>query len=406
MVPLFSTDRLSQLHERVKGFIETEILPYEEEWLQRPFKEVEAILRTKRAAARATGAWNLYLPESLGGPGLTLTEVAQMGELLGTTPFGHYCFNCQAPDAGNIELLAHYAQGEIRERFLQPLLAGDIRSCFSMTEPEFAGSNPVMMGTTAVRDGDEYVINGHKWFTSSADGADFAIVMCITNPDDPNPYARASMIIVPTDTPGFELVRNIPVMGHAGEGWLSHAEIRYHDVRVPVSYRLGEENAGFRLAQERLGPGRIHHCMRWIGIAERCFDLMCRRAVSRQLTERETLGDKQMVQQWIAESRAGIDAARYMVLHTAHTMETLGQKAARHAVSTIKFFASDMLLKVIDRTVQVHGALGVTDDCLASFYYREERGARIYDGTDETHKAALARRILKAYRAAAKLTGG
>ncbi|MCB0639899.1 MAG: acyl-CoA dehydrogenase family protein [Lewinella sp.] len=398
MVSLFTTERLVELYPRVKAFLEEEILPHEAEWLRMPFKEVETLLEGKRTIARATGAWNLYLPESLGGPGLTLTEVAQLGELLGTTPFGHYCFNCQAPDAGNIELLAHYAQGEIRERFLEPLLRGEIRSCFSMTEPEYAGSNPVMMGTTAVRDGDDYVINGHKWFTTSADGAAFAIVMCITDPEAPNPYQRASMIIVPTDTPGFELVRNIPIMGQPGEGWLSHAEIRYTDVRVPVSYRLGEANTGFRLAQERLGPGRIHHCMRWIGIAERCFDLMCRRAATRQLTERETLGDKQMVQQWIAESRAQIDAARYMVLHTAHTMDNQGQKAARHAVSTIKFFASDMLMKVIDRTVQVHGALGVTDDCLASFYYREERGARIYDGTDETHKAALARRILKQYQ--------
>jgi acyl-CoA dehydrogenase len=277
------------------------------------------------------------------------------------------------------------------------MLAGEMRSCFSMTEPAFAGSNPVKMGTTAVREGDEYVINGHKWFTSSADGSAFAIVMAVTNPDEPNPYRRASMIIVPTDNPGFELVRNIPVMGHPGDGWASHGEVKYHDVRVPVSNLIGPEGEGFKLAQQRLGPGRIHHCMRWIGICERSFDLMCQRAATREIAEGTMLGEKQMIQALIAESRAEIDAARLMVLHTAHTMETQGHRAAANEISTIKFFVANIMQKVIDRAIQVHGALGITDDTILSYFYREERGARIYDGPDEAHKASLARKILKNY---------
>lgn len=397
MVNLFATDRLRSLYPKVRAFLEEEIIPFEEEWLNIPFKEVEPILRSKRENVKAMGAWNPYHAEAHGGAGLNLMEVAQLGELLGRTPFGHFTFNCQAPDAGNIELLLQHASPEIREKYLHPLLDGTIRSCFSMTEPGFAGSNPLLLGTTAVRDGDHFVINGHKWFTTSADGSAFAIVMAVTNPEAENAYLKASMIIVPTDTPGFELVRNIPVMGHAGEGWHSHGEIRYTDVRVPVSNLLGPEGSGFVLAQERLGPGRIHHCMRWIGVCERAFDLMCRRAATREIAPGKVLGQMQMIQSFIAESRAEIDAARYMVLHTALKIQEEGQRAASAEISTIKFFAANVLQRVIDRAVQVHGALGVTDDTLLSYYYREERGARIYDGPDEAHKASLARKILKNY---------
>ncbi|MCB0705401.1 MAG: acyl-CoA dehydrogenase family protein [Saprospiraceae bacterium] len=397
MLSLFSTDRLSALTEKVRQFLEEEIYPIEKKLLQLPGKEAEILLNEKRKTAKKTGAWNLYLRPEQGGPGLSLPEIAQLGELLGTTPYGHYLFNCQAPDAGNIELLQEYTSGSLRAQFLQPLIEGNIRSCFAMTEPEYAGSNPILMATTAIRDGEDYLINGHKWFTTGADGAAFAIVMCLTDPEHPNPYERASMILVPTNTPGFRIIRNIPVMGHAGEGWASHSEIKLEQVRVPATNILGQPGQGFRLAQERLGPGRIHHCMRWIGIAERCFDMMCRRAVSREIASGQVLGHKQMVQQWIAESRAEIDSARYMVLHTAHEMETHGQKQAREAISAIKFLASGMLQRVVDRSLQTHGALGMTDDCLVSFYYREERAARIYDGSDETHKAALAKRILRQY---------
>ncbi len=397
MVDLFATDRLRSLYPKVRAFLQEEIFPFEQEWLKKPFKEVEPILRSKREKVKAIGAWNPYHSEAHGGVGLNLMEVAQLGELLGWTPFGHFTFNCQAPDAGNIELLLQHASPDIREKYLHPLLEGEMRSCFSMTEPGFAGSNPLLMGTTAVRDGDHFVINGHKWFTTSADGAAFAIVMAVTNPKAENPYLKASMIIVPTDTPGFELVRNIPVMGHAGEGWHSHGEIRYTDVRVPVSNLLGPEGGGFVLAQERLGPGRIHHCMRWIGVCERAFDLMCRRASEREIAPGKVLGQMQMIQSFIAESRAEIDAARYMVLHTALKIQEEGQHAASAEISAIKFFAANVLQRVIDRAVQVHGALGVTDDTLLSYYYREERGARIYDGPDEAHKASLARKILKNY---------
>jgi acyl-CoA dehydrogenase len=397
MIDYFATDKLRTIYPRVQAFLKEEIYPIELELLRMPFREAAVKLRSFRDQIKAMGAWNLYHPEEYGGVGLTLMEVAQMGELLATTPYGHFIFNCQAPDAGNIELLMRYASEEMRQKYLLPMLAGEMRSCFSMTEPAFAGSNPVKMGTTAVREGDEYVINGHKWFTSSADGSAFAIVMAVTNPDEPNPYRRASMIIVPTDNPGFELVRNIPVMGHPGDGWASHGEVKYHDVRVPVSNLIGPEGEGFKLAQQRLGPGRIHHCMRWIGICERSFDLMCQRAATREIAEGTMLGEKQMIQALIAESRAEIDAARLMVLHTAHTMETQGHRAAANEISTIKFFVANIMQKVIDRAIQVHGALGITDDTILSYFYREERGARIYDGPDEAHKASLARKILKNY---------
>jgi alkylation response protein AidB-like acyl-CoA dehydrogenase len=276
------------------------------------------------------------------------------------------------------------------------LLSGDIRSCFGMTEPENAGSNPIFLSTRAVLDGDEWVINGHKWFTSSADGASFCIVMAVTDPDA-HKYQRASMIIVPTDTPGFELVRNIPVMGEAGEDYFSHAEIRLTDVRVPKENLLGGEGAGFAVAQQRLGPGRIHHCMRWIGICERAFDMMCERAATRELSPGKPLGHKQFVQGWIAESRAEIDAARLMVLRVAWLIDQQGDYAARVDVSTIKFFVANVLQRVLDRAIQTHGALGITDDIVLSYWFRHERGARIYDGPDEVHKARLARKILEKY---------
>lgn len=390
-------DSLAHLLTRLQDFLQQEIYPRELEWLRLPFRELEPQLRQYKDTIKAIGAWNPYLPTSHGGQGYKLPEIARIGELLGTSPFGHFLCNCQAPDAGNIELLLQHASEEINSQYLSPMLEGHGRSCFSMTEPDNAGSNPTLMSTTAIRDGNDYLINGRKWFTTAADGAAFAIVMAITNPDSPNPYQRASMILVPTDTPGFQLIRNIPVMGHAGSGWHSHGEIVYDNVRVPISNRIGKEGEGFSLAQQRLGPGRIHHCMRWIGICERAFSLMCQRAVARQVAPGVNLGDLQMTQSVIAESRADIDAARLMVLHTATIMEQHGQKAAAMQVATIKFFVAGVLQKVVDRAIQLHGALGVTDDTILSYFYREERGARIYDGPDEVHKASLAKKILKQY---------
>jgi alkylation response protein AidB-like acyl-CoA dehydrogenase len=394
MVELFATDLLKKLLPAYRNFIEKELYPLEIALVNIPFNEADQILQQKRKLARKKGLWAPYLPEAEGGSGLSLTEFGQISEIMGTTPFGHYVFNCNAPDIGNIELLHRHASPALKKKFLHPLINGKIRSCFSMTEPGSAGSNPSILETTAIRKGDKYVINGHKWFTTAADGASFAVVMAVTDPAA-TPYERASMIIVPADTKGFNIVRNIPIMGETGEGYMSHAEIIYDNCTVPVTNLVGKEGSGFVLAQERLGPGRIHHCMRWIGICERAFQLMCDRARTRSMGDGSVLADKQTIQNWIAESRAEINAARYMVLHTAFKIDKEGAKAARHEISAIKFFVADVLMKVLDRSIQTHGALGVTDDTLLSFWYRHERGARIYDGPDEVHKSSLAKAILK-----------
>ena len=357
-----------------------------------------ARLAELRGLARQAGLWGPQIPKDVGGMGLDLVDHALVSERLGRSPLGHYVFGAQAPDAGNIEVLHKYGTAEQKARWLAPLAAGEIRSCFSMTEPENAGSNPVILSCTARADGDDYVIDGHKWFTTSADGAAFAIVMAVTDPKAP-PHGRASMIIVPTDTPGFELVRNIPIMGDAGAGWASHGELRYRGVRVPKTNRLGPEGAGFLIAQERLGPGRIHHCMRWIGICERAFDTMCARAATRVITEDgKTLATRQIIQAWVAEARAEIDAARMLTLRAAWTIEKQGFHAARDQVSLIKFYVADVMMRVVDRAIQVHGALGVTSDTVLAHYFVHERGARIYDGPDEVHKMVLAKRILDRYK--------
>jgi alkylation response protein AidB-like acyl-CoA dehydrogenase len=309
-------------------------------------------------------------------------------------------FGVQAPDAGNIEILHKYGTLEQKERFLRPLVAGEVRSCFSMTEPETAGSNPTLLATTAVKDGDDYVINGQKWFTSSADGAAFAILMAVTDPDAP-PHRRASMILVPTDTPGFNLIRNVSVMGHAGSGHASHAEVIYQSCRVPQSNLLGDEGGGFVIAQDRLGPGRIHHCMRWLGIAGRSFEMMCRRANERVIDgDGSTLADRQVIQHWAAELDAEIRGARLQTLHAAWVIDQEGAKAARDEISAIKFSVANTMLRTVDTAIQVHGALGVTDDTLLSYWYRNERAARIYDGADEVHKTSLGRRVLRRYATA------
>lgn len=360
------------------------------------FSAIEPLLQQKRALVKKAGLWGLQLSKEEGGHGLTLCEFGQVSEALARTPFGHYVFNCQAPDIGNTELLHKFGSKAQKDKYLEPLIKGEIRSCFSMTEPDFAGSNPTNLGTTAVKDGDDYIINGRKWFTSSADGASFAIVMSVTNPEA-KPHQRASQIIVPTDNPGFKFIRNIPIMGHASDGWAAHAEVEYVDCRVPQANLIGAEGSGFLLAQERLGPGRIHHCMRWIGIAERSFDLMCKRAASRDMGDGQMLGSKQIVQFWIAESRAEIDAARLLVLRTAKNIDEQGAAAVRNEISSIKFYVANIMLNVVDRAIQVHGAAGITDDLVLSFWYRHERGARIYDGADEVHKTSLAKAILKKY---------
>ncbi|MEQ1586170.1 MAG: acyl-CoA dehydrogenase family protein [Cyclobacteriaceae bacterium] len=397
MLDLFYTDKVKTLLPQYKSFLEAEVYPIELHIISHPFRESLPLLQSLRAKAKAQKLWAPHLPIHDGGVGLSLSEFAHVSEVLGNSPLGHYIFNCNAPDIGNMELMHQFASAELKEKYLKPLMNGETRSCFAMTEPEFAGSNPVEMATTAVRDGDYYLINGHKWFTTAADGASFTIVMAITDSKNENPYLRASMIVVPLDNPGYKLIRNIPIMGDVGEDYLSHGEVQFTNCKVPVTNLIGEEGKGFALAQARLGPGRIHHCMRWIGICERAFDLMCKRAVARQIKEGKVLALQQMIQFWIAESRAEINAARLMVLNAAHTIDKEGAKAAKDEISAIKFFVADVLMKVVDRAIQVHGGLGVTDDTLLSFWYRHERAARIYDGPDEVHKSSLAKSILKKY---------
>jgi len=392
------SDKMQTILEMVRAFMDAEVIALEGEMLHGDPVTLEHAVARAQTKVHQMGLWASNHPVEFGGLGLNMVEHGLLSEALGRSPLGHLVFGVQAPDAGNVEILHAHATEEQRERYLRPLVEGKIRSCFSMTEPEMPGSNPVMMGTTAVKDGRDYVINGQKWFTSSADGADFAIVMAVTNPDAP-PYRRASMILVPTDTPGFNLVRNIRVMGDTGTGHASHAEIIYQSCRVPQTNLLGAEGDGFVIAQERLGPGRIHHCMRWLGIAGRAFDMMCTRANERTITpDGDTLADRQVVQHWAAELDAEIRGARLQTLHAAWMIDRYGAKAARDEISAIKFSVAATMLHAVDTAIQVHGALGVTDDTILSHWYRHERAARIYDGADEVHKTTLGRRILRRYQ--------
>ena len=393
---------LEALLATARSFVRDELVPLEPALMHGTWASIEPTLVRLRVRARELGLWSPFLPESLGGLDLPLDAYARLSEVLGWTPFGPYVCNCQAPDVGNMELLLQFGSDAQKAQFLEPLARGEIRSCFAMTEPEHAGSNQVWMSTHAVRDGDEFVITGHKWFTSSADGASFAVVMAVTDPDAKAPHARASQILVPLPAKGYTLVRNISVMGEAGAGWASHAEVRFDNVRVPVTNLLGPQGAGFALAQERLGPGRIHHCMRWIGICERAFDLMCRHVASREIAPGDLLANKQAVQFWIAESRIEIHAARLMVLDAASRIARHGQEAAREEIAYIKVFVANTLQRVLDRAIQAHGALGMTDDTPLAWWYRHERAARIYDGADEVHKTVIARRALKPYLQAAQ----
>lgn len=385
-----------ELLDRLRTFVNETLIPLEPAFLAGRRDAVESGLDSARQQAREAGFWLPQIPTEHGGLGLNLLEHGLFSIELGRSLLGHVACNCQAPDAGNMEILIEHGTAGQHERFLKPLLAGEIHSCFGMTEPEHAGSNPAVLSTRAERDGDEWVINGHKWYTTAADGAAFCIVMAVTDPNT-KPHDGASMIIVPTDTPGYEFVRNIPVMGETGSGFFSHAEIRFNSARVPLDNTLGKPGTGFAIAQERLGPGRIHHCMRWLGICERAFEMMCTYAASRELSPGKPLASRQAVQHWIAESRAEIDAARLLVADTAKIMDRDGQYAARTRVSLIKFHTAGVLQRVVDRALQVHGALGMCDDTPLAWWYRHERAARIYDGPDEVHKTTAARHLLKPF---------
>ena len=388
----------TEIKNTIKEFVEKELFSLEPWILNSSWKEKLPKLNELREKVKKMGLWLPQIPKEYSGLGLTLEQYGEVSEILGASPYGFYVFNCQAPDAGNMEILMEFGTDEQKEKYLNPLLEGKIRSCFAMTEPDFAGSNPVNMGTIATKKDGNYIINGHKWFTSGFDGAKFAIVMLITDPNNENPHKKASQIIIPTDSDGLKFIRNISIMGHPGGGWESHAEIKFENVKVPVSNVLGGDGEGFSIAQKRLGPGRIHHCMRWIGMCERSFDLMCKRAVSRELAHGKKLADKQTIQNWIAECRAEINAARLMVQDAAHKIDTQGAYKTRNEISIIKFYCANVLQKVVDYAIQVHGALGVTDDTILASYYRHERAVRIYDGADEVHKSRVARQILKKYR--------
>jgi acyl-CoA dehydrogenase len=396
------SERVAVLLQRVRDFMAEHLDPVERETVEALDREVRPgvaypdLLVELRARARAEGLWNLFLPDERYGPGLANWEYGMVCEEMGRSPVAPMAFNCAAPDTGNMEILAEHGTPEQRERWLAPLLDGEIRSCFAMTEPETSGSDPTGLAARAELDGDEWVIHGHKWFTSGYNGAAVAIAMVVTDPNAA-PHRRASMILVPVDTPGFTGVRPVPVMGHAeGPG---HWEVRFEGCRVPAANLLGEPGAGFAIAQDRLGPGRIHHCMRAIGSAERAFELMCRRA-----QEREAFGgplaEKQFVQEFVAASRMEIDSARLMVLRAAWRMDTEGKRAARQDVSMIKVIAAQMHGRVLDRAMQVHGALGMSDDIPLAAMWREGRWLRIADGPDEVHKMVIAARELNRFKSA------
>jgi len=402
--------QVESLRERILDFMDEHLYPQEREIMEALDAEVgpgvpyPEILVEVREKAKSEGLWNLFMPDERYGPGLLNWEYGLLCEEMGRSPAAApMVFNCAAPDTGNMEILAEHGTDEQKERWLEPLLEGQIRSCFSMTEFEVSGSDPTGLQASAVLDGDEWVINGHKWFTSGAVGAELAIAMVVTDPEAP-PYTRASMICVPTDAPGFNLVRPIPVMGHdKGPG---HCEIRYEDCRVPAANLLGERGMGFTVAQDRLGPGRIHHCMRAIGTAERAIEMMCRRANGREAFG-GPLADKQFVQESIAASRMEIDQARLLTMYAAWKMDTEGKRAARQSISAIKVVAANMVMDVLDRAIQIHGSLGMTDDTPLAALWRFSRMLRLADGPDEVHKMVLARRELNrwAKRAEAEESG-
>jgi alkylation response protein AidB-like acyl-CoA dehydrogenase len=378
--------------EQVRAFMDERVLP-NEHVLDREDEEADALVAGLRAEVKEAGLWAPHVPPEAGGTGTGFLDYAYLNEQIGRTVWGQLVFGCQAPDAGNAEILHLFGTEEQKERFLHPLVAGEIRSFFSMTEPEVPGSDPTTLRTRAARDGDEWVIDGHKWFSSGAEGAAFGIVMAVTDPDA-DPHRRASQILVPADTAGVEVVRAIPTMGHRGRNWSTHCEVRYTNVRVPVGNLLGGEGDGFLIAQKRLGPGRIHHVMRWLGQMQRAFELMCAYSLGRE-SFGEPLARKQTVQNWVADSYAEIQACRLMTLDAAHKIDAGDE--ARVEISAIKFFAAKVLQDVIDRAIQVHGARGLTDETPLAHMAMMARGARIYDGPDEVHRQVVAKRILKAF---------
>ena len=384
----------------MRTFVREEIFPIET--LALSYDQVVALIKPLQEEVKARGLWAAHLPVELGGGGFGQLKLGLMHEILGQTPYGPLVFGNNAPDSGNAELIAvgmeMSGDESHRERWLEPLLEGRLRSGFSMTEPHTAGSDPTLLKTRAFLDGDEWVIDGRKWYTTNGSVANFLIVMAVTNPDV-HPYQGSSMIIVPVDTPGLTILRDVgsmddPTVVYGKFG--NHAEVLYESVRVPKENLIGVEGAGFALAQARLGPGRIHHCMRWLGQSQRAFDMMCERALSR-FTHGSVLAEKQTVQNWIADSMAEMHAARLMTIQAAWKMDKVGASASRVEIDMIKYYGAQVLYNVIDRALQTYGSLGYSSDMPLEHMYRAARAARIYDGPDEVHRQTVARSVLKGY---------
>lgn len=384
------------------GFVRSEVWPLETLYADLEWDGLVRAVAPLQDEVRRQGLWAAHLDPELGGQGFGQVKLGLMHEILGSSPIAPLVFGNAAPDSGNSEILALAGSPEQKERYLHPLLAGDLKSAFSMTEPDTAGSDPTLLRTRAVKDGDHWVINGRKWFSSNGSIADFLIVMAVTDPEARS-HQRASMFIVDADTPGVTIVRDVATMEHP---WASfgkygnHSEITYENVRVPQQALLGAEGSGFIIAQQRLYPGRIHHCMRWLGVARRAFDMLCERSLYRE-SHGSTLSRHQTVQNWIADSAAEMQAARLMTLHAAWKMDTEGTLAARQDIAMIKYYGARVLHDVIDRALQAHGALGYSTDLPLEAMYRFARAARIYDGPDEVHRVSVARQILRGYEAPA-----
>lgn len=397
------TDRCTELQERVLAFMDERIYPAEPVYAQQMRESGDPnhhppIVEELKQEARRRGLWNLFHPHEEWGPGLKNAEYAPLAEIMGRSPhLAPEAMNCNAPDTGNMEVLTLFGTEEHKQRYLRPLLDGEIRSAFAMTEPQVASSDATNIEMSIVRDGDEFVLNGRKWWTSNAlhKRCSVLIVMGKTDPDAP-PHRQQSMLVVPIDTPGVDILRGLPVFGYQDrEG---HAEIEFRDVRVPVSALLAGEGDGFAISQARLGPGRIHHCMRSIGTAERALELLCERARSR-VTFGQPLAERANVQDWIAESRIELEMVRLLTMKTAWLMDTVGNKHARVEIAAIKVAAPAVALKIIDRAIQVHGGGGVSDDFPLAEMYAHQRTLRLADGPDEVHKRTIAQRELRKHEA-------
>lgn len=381
---------------RVRALVE-DLFPAEALLLEHRWEELLPLLNEKRQRVKEAGLWGLSLPRELGGHGLSLQDFAVLGEEMGASPLAHYVFGCQAPEAGNIALLHEFGSPTQKAEVLGPLVEGRKRSCFAMTERQTSGANPTLMKTEARRTSQGWSITGEKWFTTAADGADYCIVMAVTDPKAPE-HQRASLFLLPMQQPGLRLVRNVSVMGQAGQGPFSHSALAFENCEVSDENLIGGVGEAFRLAQARLAHGRIHHCARWLGITRRALYLMGERAATRMIAPERRLADSDLIQMWMAEAQAGLHATRLFVRDTAALIDRKGGRAARHEISMLKYFAAEVLNRTLDRAIQAHGAAGVSDDFILAYFYREERAARIYDGPDEVHKLSVARGLLKAQK--------